>query len=820
VSSTLGAVGRRDSGSGVRLVTTWAPPSTPPVALAPEVAGERVATAAGESFRPDIEGLRAIAVLLVLAYHAQLGPFHGGYVGVDVFFVLSGFLITSLLLRELRSSGTISLARFWSRRARRLLAASCLVIVVTLLAGHVVLDPLAQIDLGREALAASTFVINILFAVRQSDYLTADLAPSPLLHYWSLAVEEQFYLLWPVLVLLVVGRRRHPMRVAAVVIGALWAASFLGCLWLTSTSQPWAFFSLPTRAWELLTGAALAVGISFCDRIPAVVRAALGWIGVAAIVAVGITYSATTTFPGPAAILPVLATAAVVAAGATTVLGPAGLLSLRPLQWIGRHSYSIYLWHWPALVLVGVQFGPLSAWERAGVVLGSILVAAVAQHFLEDPVRHSKWLAAKAWRGLTLGAGFIGIGIAASLVAVAAAPGLIGSGAAAAPVTLAAPTTALPATTVAPTTVATARRPGVTTTVAPTTTTTPPPTPEQLAQANAGLLTASVGIDAVPSNLRPSLGAVRGDVPKIYSDGCHLDASATSPGPCEFGDTTSATTIVLFGDSHAAQWFPAFDQLAAQHHWRLLVLTKKGCPTAEIPVFSPMVNRELRECGPWRTNVIARLASEHPDVVVLSSYRYRTTGPVASPDPDEAWRAGLTTTMAALRPTAEQVVILGDTPTPADDVPSCVSSHLRRATACVNSRADAVKDKRLAVEREVAAAHDARFVPTSDWLCTPDRCPVILGDLLLYRDANHLTATATTWLAPYIEAMLTGALAAEQASATTTTAVPATAPAATAPTTAATAPTTARSAATTVGDPTTTRPGRTTASRITPTTRP
>jgi hypothetical protein len=284
--------------------------------------------------------------------------------------------------------------------------------------------------------------------------------------------------------------------------------------------------------------------------------------------------------------------------------------------------------------------------------------------------------------------------------------------------------------------------------------TTAGPGPDELALLNEPQLLAALQTEAAPANLRPSLRGARGDLPAIYNDGCHLDASVTMPGPCTFGDPASTTTVALFGDSHAAQWFPALAQLADQHRWRLLVLTKKGCPTASISVFSPMVNRELRECDAWRLNVAARLAAEQPDLVLMSSYRYRQAGAWAGVDSNEAWQRGLSSTLAAYRPLAGRVLVLGDTPTPARDIPACVSANLGRLSACVNPRAEAVRDDRLGIEQQVAAAHDSAFVSTSNWLCSPTACPVIVGDILVYRDANHLTATAASWLAPFLDAAI------------------------------------------------------------------
>ena len=711
-------------------------------------------------------------MLLVLCFHAELGPFSGGYIGVDVFFVVSGFLITSLLLAELQRTGSIKLGRFWSRRARRLLPASSLVIVTTLLAGTAVLDPLALTDLARDGLAAATFTINIVLAWRQNDYLAADLAPSPLLHFWSLALEEQFYLVWPLLLQLVAGYRRHRRAAVALLIVVGWPISFTASVLLTDRNQPWAFFSLSTRAWELLTGAALALLMLQASRLPRFVRGAAAWAGLIVIVACAVRFDLATRFPGPAALAPVCATAAVILGGPLLGRGPIGPLNLRPMTWVGQRSYSIYLWHWPALVLVEAELGPLAGWERVVTLLASVVIAAVTYRILENPVRHWRWLAAEARRGLLMASGLITASVMTAVAVVATTPVLVGTGTAAAPVVVTAVagppiTVAVPATTAArspvtppdgavdrlPATGPEAPTSAVTTAGA---TTAPPttvrPSSDELAALNEPQLLAGLMTEAAPANLRPSLRGARGDLPGIYNDGCHLDAAVTTPGPCTFGDPTSTTTVALFGDSHAAQWFPALAQLADQHRWRLLVLTKKGCPTASISVFSPMVNRELRECDAWRVNVAARLAAEQPDLLLMSSYRYRQTGAWAGVDGNQAWQRGLSDTLAAYRPLAGRVLVLGDTPTPAGDIPACVSANLSRVSACVNPRAEAVRDDRLGVEQGVAAAYDSAFVSTSNWLCSPSACPVIVGDVLVYRDANHLTATAASWLAPYLDA--------------------------------------------------------------------
>jgi peptidoglycan/LPS O-acetylase OafA/YrhL len=319
-----------------------------------------------DGFRPDLEGLRAVAVVLVLLYHAAVPGFTGGYVGVDVFFVLSGFLITGLLLREVRRTGTISLPSFYARRARRLLPASALVLLVTMVASALVLPPLLVPGVAGDAAAASLYVSNMRFAFQATDYLQAEMAPSPLLHFWSLGVEEQFYVFWPALVLLIARGRADAGRRVAIAAGIISAVSFGLALWLTEANAPWAFFSLPTRAWELGLGAFLAIGGTQLARIPARPAAVAAWVGLAMVGISGVVLSTETPFPGTAALLPTVGSALVIAGGFRQApFAPGRWLSLAIPRFLGRISYSLYLWHWPVLILPAAALGaPLPWWAR------------------------------------------------------------------------------------------------------------------------------------------------------------------------------------------------------------------------------------------------------------------------------------------------------------------------------------------------------------------------------------------------------------------------------------------------------------------------
>jgi peptidoglycan/LPS O-acetylase OafA/YrhL len=722
------------------------PVASTSVGALPEPVRRRAVPPAAD-FRPDIEGLRALAVVAVLLYHAELGPFHGGYVGVDVFFVLSGFLITRLLLHEVDRTGTVSLPRFWARRARRLLPASTLVVVVTVIASRAVLDPLSQDFVNRSAVAASAFVANILFFTR-GGYSQLTL-PEPLLHFWSLAVEEQFYLFWP-LTLFGLSRLRVDLRRAVTWVAAIvGVASFVACVAISRTRQPFAFYWLPTRAWELLVGAGLAVAGSRVATGSARLRAGAAWFGLGAVVVATVVFiDPQYQFPGALALVPVAATALVIIGGsADTPAGPGRLLGLAPMLWIGQRSYAIYLWHFPVLVLADAKWGPLSVVQRIALLAGSVVLAHVSYTLLEDPVRRSEWLAAVPRRSLALGGGLAAAGVTAALLMAVVAPSLDTGVLAESPtVIVSAPATdpAAPDPT------------GPTPTTLPAVDTVPVTTPANgsypenpaalvsLAAANAATLETAAATEVAPSNLRPSLRRAYEDKPPIYDNGCILGDGTRTPKDCWYGDVGSGTTVVLFGDSHAAQWFTAMNAAAVNRGWRLVVFTKMGCPTADIPVTNQV---RAPECGPWRDAVLERIDALDPDVVVLSAYRYKGSD-------DAIWRRGLDRTMARLRPLADRVLVLGDTPTPKLDVPSCVAGNLRNVGTCMSSRDAAIRPGRLTAEYQVAAEYGADFVTTYDWLCSEQWCPVIIGDMLVYRDDSHITTTAAGWLTPYVEAAI------------------------------------------------------------------
>jgi peptidoglycan/LPS O-acetylase OafA/YrhL len=729
---------------------------------------ERIALAEEmpSGFRADIEGLRAVAVIAVLLYHAHLGPTKGGFLGVDVFFVLSGYLITSLLMKDLLVRGGRALPNFWGRRARRLLPASLVVMIATLLASRFFLDPLKQIDTAHDARWASAFILNIKFAFGDS-YAAAQTTPTPLLHFWSLAVEEQFYVVWPFLVYLFTKVRRHTRWYAFGVMAALFAESLAAYVWVSRWGHTQAFFLLPTRAWELIAGAMLALVASKLRTLSPTIRASAAWVGVLAVGYSVVAYTDTMNL-GLAALLPVMGTAAIVAAaGDGHPNEPSFLLGTRPMVWIGRRSYGIYLWHWPILVLLDAKYGPLPVAARLVALSGAFVLAALSYTVLEHPVRESRWLSLRPRRSLALGGVLVAVGLLAATVVIALPHDLGGDGGVAAAPTLpgARPSSGSePSATPAPAPAGTGTTaadpsdegPGNTDPSGTAATTTVPPAaaPESLdtlIAAQRPALDAAATLTRVPSNATPPVAIATGDKPRIYRENCVIKEGSADPGQCVYGDTASTTVVALFGDSHAAQWFPALEQLSLQHHWKLLVYVKSGCPTADVRIRKTYLDQE---CVVWRRNVAARLAGDQPTLLVMSSTFYDQGGADKNVPQDVAWKRGLTATLDALRPAVQQLLILGDTPLPAHEIPNCLAANPRSVRHCITTRGPAIKQSRLQLETALAATYRADFVATSDWLCGTKECPVVLGNIVMYRDNNHVSATMSRYLAPFVQAAI------------------------------------------------------------------
>jgi peptidoglycan/LPS O-acetylase OafA/YrhL len=634
-------------------------------------------------FRPDIEGLRAIAVCFVVLYHAGLPLLKGGFIGVDIFFVLSGYLITGLLMKELNSSGGINLSRFYARRVRRLFPALTLVVVVVCLSQAVISSPIAQFDVLKVALTTMLFYSNIYFAHIQLHYFAQEFASGPLLHTWSLAVEEQIYFVWPIFLLLL-SRMVKSVGIRIFLIGAVTAVSFIACVWLTAWNQVMAFFLSPSRAWEFSIGGLLAfVPLHWLTAHENLCKW-LGTVGLIALVLCGVFITNPASFPGYVAAMPVLATVASLQAGAGAPGSlVARVLRLRPMQYLGGISYSLYLWHWPVLMMAPEMFPNNPAVVRAACVVLSVALAAITHVTVENPVRFNSFLASRS---------LLSLGVA----------GL------------------------------------------------------SMAMCIGGLAMWWVALDHSAQFRR--FNKVRNDVPSFYAMGCTADLSDDSPKMCSFGETSKPeSTVVLFGDSHAAQWFPAMKVIAESRHWKLVTIIKPACPPINIKAL--ITRRAIEACERWRKLSIAAIQEMHPDTVIMSaSSLYPRRDSPSLIDASE-WEKGSRDTFLAIARNGTAVRTIRDTPHADYDVPRCLAQLAwnGHATCPPLNRANALSaDIYQAVVRGAANIDNVKIIDMSDAICGTDRCATEQGDLVKYRDADHLSASYAESLANALQMQLLG----------------------------------------------------------------
>ncbi|WP_020520068.1 acyltransferase family protein [Catelliglobosispora koreensis] len=694
-------------------------------------------------YRGDIEGMRAIAVLLVVIGHASIGWFSGGYAGVDVFFVISGFLITSLLTKELSSTGKISIRQFYARRALRLLPASTVVLLATLVASWSWLSPLRFADTVQDIVASAFYFINFRLAEIGTDYLASDDPPSPVQHFWSLAVEEQFYVFWPVLILLATlwSRRRGHVRFGplAVILGTLTVGS-LALSWLvTHQNAPWAYFGTHTRAWELGLGALVALGAPKLVRLPRVAAELAAWVGLGAIITSALMYDEFTAFPGIAALLPVGGAALLIAAGCRS--SSAGrVLSIPPLRVLGKLSYGWYLWHWPLLIVVPAAFD-LSPSPVVNLVLVGIalVLAQISLVAVENPIRHLATLRRRPGRGIGLG-----LSLSSSTAAVALGMAiLLPPGGMPGLLTADAPRFMPPEAMGGLPTIISLPEPGAGPAAKPM--------PSMVSLIEQGLKTQNL-----PSNLDPPIAKAAKDMPILYSNGCHLGLNSSSlPNGCFFGDLPSPTTVVLFGDSHAAQWFPTLLVLAAQQEWRLVSLTKSSCGPADVAVFEKGLNRVYTECQQWRAKALARIAELRPALVLVSAL-FDSRNPVpATSDPGAAWVEGWKRSFVSLQGSAEHVAMMVDTPYRSTNGPDCAAGNPTRLTACIQSTSGALWEPvRRANVAKLAESLGVVVIDPIPWMCLNSKCPIVIRNVLVYRDNHHISQPFARLVAPMLEASL------------------------------------------------------------------
>jgi peptidoglycan/LPS O-acetylase OafA/YrhL len=688
----------------------------------------------------EVEGLRAIAILAVLMFHAHIG-LQGGFVGVDVFFVLSGFLITTLLVAERDLTGRVSLWDFYARRARRLLPLAALVLGSTIAVAWFFLDEVTSKNLGKDATWASLLLANMRFAHIGTDYLTSTQAPSALQHWWSLAIEEQFYLLWPAALVVLWRRFSNRLKSAAWLALIITAASFAMCVFFTKNDPVRAFFSLPTRAWELAAGAFLAVTLRYV-RIS--FRIYAPWVGLVLLAGTFVFLPKSASFPGPFALLPVVATLCVLCSVNLGTKVSAGL-SHPALQWVGARSYALYLWHWPLLVIAENRFGPLSLIERLAALAATFVLTEISHRIIETPIRRARVLAKRPRLSVSLGAALI-IAAASGGVALAQHESDVKTGYIATTST----------TTPAPTTTAVQATTTTQSTNPTTTTTTLAPRhwenllEEYVSSTARPQLLQDLTQNLVPENLSPTLSKASKDVPAPFINGCLATGNATSNPACFAGNPSLPVEITFFGDSKAAQWFPGMWKAARRANWRVSVLTKASCPAATIHIKTAS-GGEYTSCDNWRTKAIERINASNTTIVVISSNWY------AASYGNKSWATALAETVRAFTSAGKRVVILSNTPVWKINPATCAASHMTSLQQCSKPVAEVTNLDRNSTESNVAAAYGATFVNVNKWLCTTS-CPIVSGSTLMYMDPYHISSTMSKELSVPLEYVIRAAL--------------------------------------------------------------
>jgi len=610
----------------------------------------------------QIQALRALAALLVVLFHAKLSP--GGFIGVDIFYVISGYLITGIIIKEIGNTGTFKYRSFYLRRAKRLLPASLGILALTAVFSWLVLPATVRTNLGKDVLAASLYVSNYLFAFWQNDYQNLNATPSPVIHYWSLAVEEQFYIFWPIIIfsLWKLGKR----RAVATGVCAITFISFLFSLYLTNANPIWSFYSLPTRAWELGIGALLLFLPKSLSITRSVSSSLMVWLGAALLISSVFIFSERTPFPGYNALLPTVGTAILIAGIAAWPPIFNDLSKLRIVQWLGAISYPFYLWHWPLLVLPSTRFGrELTLVERIFFIAMTALAADVTHRFIEKPISNRQFSPVMVLRASSIAT------LACSLIA-------------------------------------------------------------------GGILLTDQGEIPLGKGRSVSIATVMAK-PQVYQDKCHANYGEVFSGECTYGDLSSNKTIVLYGDSHAAQWFPALEILAKQNDFKLVSLTKSACPAAEVKKVQIGAYKNA-DCFKWRENMIKRMKELKPAAIILSGFQHFDV-PENFGSRTSWWAQGQRIAFQNLRGITSKLIYISDTPHPSRDIPNCLASN-----------GDDKCDENEKSDPRVSGGF-IKVDPTP-WLCT-NKCSAIVNGVVAYRDASHISADMSRSLSLEIGGVLT-----------------------------------------------------------------
>jgi peptidoglycan/LPS O-acetylase OafA/YrhL len=684
--------------------------------------------ARAKGFRPDIQALRAVAVMAVVLNHVWPSRLHGGYVGVDVFFVISGFLISSHIGREIARTGRVRLGRFYARRIRRLLPAAFLVLLFSLAAAYLLLPfPRWEVN-AQEALASALYGENWLLAAKSVDYSALTEAASLSQHYWSLSVEEQFYLFWPILLLLLFKVRRTRAQIVGIAI--IGAASLAFSVYFTAASKSQAYFVTPTRVWEFALGA--LIGLAGAKvALPRIAANLASAAGLAMILGSALLFDHATEFPGYLALVPTVGTGLVIIAG--TRPGKqwhTALSSSPPVQFLGNVSYSLYLWHWPLIVLAPFFLsdvfgtdGVLTFTQRAGV-----LVVAVALSYLSKKLVEDKGI---SWGLFVSSTKLTFVGMVAGIAAVSlVVGGLVWT------YDRHVTQSALEIwnEAVKPCYGASAMVPGS-------------GCADQFGPAKV--------VDMGPAN--EYYGGAEECPPD--SDLLMVAGNKRTTNICDFSDGAPSPQVAwLVGDSHAQQWQGPVLDLAREHNWVLKRSYLGGCPVAKIQFrgYDGRDNKdEARYCMTWGEDVNDAIVEDRPDFVFTSFYA-RNEPAIEVPGKTQAdhYREGLEPYWSAWTGAGAKVVVLGDPPLngtvrPAD----CMSLNREAPAVCAVDRATAQPPDPMLEAAKRSTDPNVKYLDVTDYFCDEGSCYGVIGGVMAYYDPNHLNLMFSRSFRPMIAAV-------------------------------------------------------------------
>ena len=671
--------------------------------------------ALSRGLRPEIQALRAVAVGLVVAFHLWPEAVPGGFLGVDVFFAISGFLITMLLLREARDTRRVSLTGFWARRIRRILPAAFVVLAAVAVATLTLVPENNWSQYLREVRASTLYVQNWQLAHDAVDYFAAANQPSPVQHFWSLSVEEQFYLVWPVMIALAALVARNRLRAAAIGMGVLTVASFVYSVVHTAADQADAYFVTPTRAWEFGLGGLLA-GLPVLDATHVRLRAAVSWLGLAAIVTTALTYSVRTPFPGWAAAIPVGGAVAVMWAGMPAVRwAPSALLALRPVQFLGNISYSVYLWHWPLLILAPfVLDHAVHATDRIVILMLTLLIAWLSKIAVEDPVRSGRLLLGRRLRW-TFAFALVG---ALALTAVTA----FGNGRLQQQIR---------------------HDQQVTRAILSS-----KPRCFGAASRDAAHPCHNPALDkrVVPT---PVEAKTRPNAP------CNPVEHRANFLSCSFGtaEPRAKGEIALIGDSHASHWRSALRLVAQDEGWHGTSVTHTGCAYSRAIKDLPEPDRS--RCISWVQSV-PRWLRKHPeiDTVFVSNIASGSWVVRRGVNKFQAVVDGYRRAWAAFPSTVRHIVVIRDTPKVRGDTDTCIqralARHQKAGLVCAVPRSESLDAAPAAAAAQRDRTGRVQLIDMTSFICDARLCYPVIGGALVFKDQNHITLEYGETLAPYL----------------------------------------------------------------------